>query len=276
VTSRLPAPSVTPRRSPRSVSATVRARAPLSRFLLGSAGVLAVFSVWEVASRVGLVNAVYLPPPSRVVVRIPDLLRYGPLVPDVVTSLTAIAVGVLVGHLVGLSLATAAFRLPWFRMVVSPVIELTRGIAPLALLPAFLLLFGLGIKSAIAIIAWTAWVPIFLNTLEGLDAVNPAHIRSAAATGASQLKILISVYVPSILGHYLTGLRLAVGAGWLAVVAAEMLGANAGLGFRIFEFSVVFRIADMYATIMVIGILGLLTNVLIMGAQHRALRWRTS
>lgn len=230
---------------------------------------------WELLARLGMVNATYLPPPSEVVRALPGLLTDGPLAADVWASLVTVLYGVLLGHLVAVPFAAVAFRFRWLRELISPVVELVRGIAPLALLPAFLLLFGLGRRSAVAIIVWCAWVPIFLNLLEGLDAVDPVLIRSARATGARARKILVSVYVPATIGHYLTGLRLAIGSAWLAVVAAEMLGANAGLGFRILEWSQVFRITDMYAAILVIGALGLAMNMVVSGVHRRVLRWRS-
>lgn len=250
--------------------------AALRRGALALTGIVGAAALWEVVGRTGIVNPVYLPPPSLILPRIPVLLREGTLYQDVVTSLSAILYGVVLGHLVGVPAAVVAFRYPWVRSVISPVIELIRGIAPLALLPAFLLLFGLGLVSAVAIIVWCAWVPLFLNLLEGLDAVDPALVRSARATGARSWKIATSVYAPASVGHYLTGLRLAIGAGWLAVVAAEMLGSNSGLGFRIFEFSQVFRIVDMYALILIIGVIGLLMNAAVTVVRHRVLHWRSA
>jgi len=246
------------------------------RWFLGLLGIGACAAAWEVTARAALVDPVYLPAPSGVVQRIPGLFLEGPLRQDIITSLSAIVYGVLLGHLIAIPAAALAFRFRWVRDLISPVIELVRGIAPLALLPAFLLLFGLGINSAVAIITWCAWVPIFLNLLEGLDSVDSALIRSARATGARHVKVVTGVYMPASLGHYLTGLRLAVGAAWLAVVAAEMLGSDAGLGFRIFEWSQIFRIPDMYAAILVIGIIGLLMNALIALVQRRLLRWRSA
>lgn len=253
-----------------------KVRAHSRRWLIGLLGIASAAATWEVAARTGLVNATYLPPPSAVVRALPGLLVSGPLLRDVLASLTAVGYGVLLAHLVAIPVAVLVFRYRWLRDFISPVVELIRGIAPLALLPAFLLLFGLGLRSGVAIITWCAWVPIFLNLLEGLDAVDPSLIRSARATGADQLKIVTGVYVPATIGYYLAGLRLAIGSAWLAVVAAEMLGSNAGLGFRIFEWSQVFRITDMYAAILVIGAIGLAMNTAVGAVHRRVLRWRSS
>jgi NitT/TauT family transport system permease protein len=251
-----------------------RRRVAVIRLSHGIVGVCVVGAGWELAVRTGAVDRVYLPTPSTVIGRLPGLFAAGPLRSDVLASLAAVGVGTAIANVIALALALCAYKLMWFRMTIAPVIELIRGIAPLALLPAFLLLFGLGQSSAIAIIVWCAWVPIYLNVLSSLDAIDPTLIRSARAMGAGPVRIVSSVYVPATADGYLTGLRLAFGAGWLAVVAAEMLGSNAGLGFRILEWSQTFRIVDMYAAIVVIGLIGLAINMVVTGAQRRVTRWR--
>lgn len=243
---------------------------------VGLAGAVAVVLAIEILVRSGLVDARFLPPPSEVGARLPSLLVGGPLLGDLVSSVRSIVTGVLLGHVVALPLVALAYRHRWFRVAITPTVEFVRGIAPLALLPAFLLLFGIGAKAGVAVITWCAWVPLYINILEGLDAVDPAVVRAARSMCASPAKLVTSVYVPSVVGHYFSALRLAIGAGWLAVVAAEMLGSDSGLGYRIFEFSQIFRIPDMYATIAVIGIVGLLTNAGVMRLQQRFTAWRTA
>ena len=206
------------------------------RTWVGLAGALSVVLAIEVLVRSGLVDARFLPPPSEVGARLPALLVGGPLPGDLASSLRSILTGVLLGHVVALPLVALAYRHRWFRVAITPTVEFVRGIAPLALLPAFLLLFGIGAKAGIAVITWCAWVPLYIrqdNLLEGLDAVDPAVVRAAHSMCASPAKLVASVYVPSVVGHYFSALRLAIGAGWLAVVAAEMLGSDSGLGYRI-------------------------------------------
>jgi NitT/TauT family transport system permease protein len=245
------------------------------RFGFGAGGVLTAFAGWELSVRGGVVDQIYLPPPSRILAVLPELVSDGPLAADVGTSLWTVAVGLAIGFVLGVTLAVATYLAPWLRWAVSPLVELVRGIAPLALLPAFLLLFGLGTPSAIAIIVWVAWVPIFLNVLEGLDSTDRELVLVARSMGANLADLLVSVYAPSLVGYLLTGLRLGLGNAWLAVVAAEMLGANAGIGFRILEWSQTFRIVDMYGAIVVIGLIGLALNSLILLVQRRYTRWRS-
>ena len=246
------------------------------RHVLGLLAILSVFFGWELLARFEVINPVYLPPPSEILKQIPGQLVHGPLPKDLGTSLFAVSVGVGVSLIVGSSMATLASSVIWVRWFVSPIIELMRGIAPLALLPAFLLLFGLGISSEIAIICWVSWVPIYINLLQGLDSTDPELLTAARSMGATFRTLVLTVHLPSISGDLLTGVRLAFGNAWLAVVAAEMLGANAGMGYRILEFSQTFRVTDMYGAILVIGFTSLTINGVFVFVHDRVARWKTN
>jgi NitT/TauT family transport system permease protein len=244
------------------------------RWCAAFGGPACAFALSETASRSGLVDLTYLPPPTVVAAALPDLMVHGPLWRDLLASLSAVAIGVTGSTLLGVAMAVLARRFPVLRWVVTPIIELMRGLAPLALLPAFLLIFGLGQASEIAIIVWVAWVPVYINSLEGLDETDSELLLAARTMGASFGQLLVSVYLPSVSGHLLSGLRLAFGNAWLAVVAAEMLGSNRGLGYRILEYSQTFRIADMYAAILVIGGTSLGINAVLLVTYRRFTRWR--
>lgn len=240
-----------------------------TRRWLGAAGILLGLAAWEGLART--LDPAYLPPPSAVAVRLPGLFVRGPLLGDAAASVSAVLAGTLASCAIGVPLAVLAHACTAVRWLLAPLVELVRGIAPLALLPAFLLLFGLGTGSTIAIIAWVAWPPVFITVLAGLDATDPSLVDAARSMGAGWAWLLASVYLPSLAGHLLAAVRLAAGSAWLAVVAGEMLGSNAGLGFRILEWSQAFRIADMYAAIAVIGACGLAMNgaILALGRMFR-------
>lgn len=228
--------------------------------LLGLLGVAAALLAWEALIRLQLLDPVYLPPPGEVLAALPSLVWQGPLLADVRASLHAVLAGTALACLFALPAAALAHFYAPFRWLTAPLVELVRGIAPLALLPAFLLIFGLGGKSTIAIIVWVAWPPLFINVLAGLDATCSTLIDAARSMGANLPWLLATVYLPAVFGHLLAGLRLALGSAWLAVVAAEMLGANAGIGFRILEWSQTFQVTAMYGAIVVTGVVSLVIN----------------
>ncbi|RSZ58872.1 ABC transporter permease [Massilia atriviolacea] len=240
--------------------------------LTGACGIVAVLCAWELLVGLGGVDPTYLPPPSAVAAVLPGLFLDGPLMADVRASLSAVLSGTLIACLIALPATVAAHLCAPLRWLSAPIVELVRGIAPLALLPAFLLVFGLGTRSTVAIIVWVAWPPLFINVLAGLDATDRRLIEAARSMGATTGWLLLTVYMPSVAGHFLAGLRLALGSAWLAVVAAEMLGANAGIGFRILEWSQTFHITAMYGAIVVIGVISLGLNGVLAWASAMSTR----
>jgi NitT/TauT family transport system permease protein len=184
-----------------------------------------------------------------------------------------IGVGFGMATLLGLTTAVACKVFATIDYATATIVELIRGIAPLALLPAFMLIFGLGFASIVAAIVWVAWIPIFLNTLQGMKSADPLLIKAARSMGSNKMQIALKVILPSAIPFIVAGLRLAMGSAFLVVVAAEMLGANSGLGFYILNASQTFEIPEMYAAIFMIGIVGLLLNTAFLLAARLLTPW---
>jgi len=180
---------------------------------------------------------------------------------ETVATMQRIGVGFGLATLLGLTMAILCRVFETVDYATATLVELIRGIAPLALLPAFMLIFGIGFISKVAVIVWVAWIPIFLNTLQGMKSADPLLIKAARSMGSTKLQIAFKVILPAAAPFIVTGLRLAMGSAFLVLVAAEMLGENSGLGFYILDMSQTFEIPEMYAAIFMIGILGLLLNI---------------
>jgi NitT/TauT family transport system permease protein len=243
------------------------------RHAVGAASVLSVLLLWEGAVRLELIDSVFLPEPSVILARTAALLRSGVLVREAAASMQRIGLGFGLGAVVGITLAVLCHLSRFVEYALSPLVELIRGVAPLALLPAFMLLFGIGYQAHVAIIAWVAWVPVFLNALQGMKTVDPVFLKAARSIGSSRRQLVFKCILPATAPYILAGLRLGVGSAFLVLVAAEMLGANSGLGFYILESSQTFRIVEMYAAIVAIGALGLIVNGLFMLAARFLLPW---
>ena len=170
--------------------------------------------------------------------------------------------GFALSALLGMALAIACHLLWVVRAGSSWVIEIIRAIPPLALLPAFLLLFGIGFKFPVAMIVWVAWIPVFLNTLDGLDEVDQ-NIREAAWEFCPMRTVVRTVVLPVAAPQILTGLRLAMGSCFLVIVVAEIMGSTVGLGYYIQDASSTFRIPEMYAAIATLGVMAFLANWLV-------------
>jgi NitT/TauT family transport system permease protein len=267
-----PPPTVTRTRSRRW-------RGPVAR--LGSAvqrsiAIAALLAVWETFPRLNVVDATFLPPLSQVLQAWWALAASGQLAQHVEASLArslsgfglAIAVAVPLGLLIG-----------WYKPVatlLSPLLELFRNTAALALLPVFVLILGLGETSKIAIILYGCLWPILLNTISGVRTVDPLLVKSARSLGLSPLRLFRQVILPAAVPTIFTGIRLAGAYSILILIAAELVGAKAGLGYLITYAQFNFDVPDMYAGILSISAIGLVINRLLVALERRFSTWRTS
>ncbi|MFG2166305.1 ABC transporter permease [Micromonospora chersina] len=244
------------------------------RALHRSVALLALAAVWETAPRAGLVDRVFLPPLSEVLTAWWTLLRTGQLADHVGASLTR--------SLTGLALAVAAaiplgLLIGWYRPLaelLSPLLEVFRNTAALALLPVFVLILGLGETSKIALVVYACSWPILLNTIAGVKGVDPLLVRSARSMGLNHLRLFQKVILPAAVPTIFTGVRLAGAYSILVLVAAEMVGAKAGLGYLINYAQYNFAIPDMYAGIITISAIGLVVNQLLVAGERRFSTWR--
>lgn len=238
--------------------------------------VIALFlALWEAAPRLGLVDEVFLPPFSAVLDAGIELIRNGQLQEHISTSLTRS----LIGFAIALSAAVpVGVAIAWYRPVaefLSPILELFRNTAALALLPVFILILGIGETSKIALVVYASFFPILLNTITGVRTVDPLLIKSAISLGFSPIPLFRKVVLPAAVPSIFTGIRMAASASILVLIAAEMVGARAGLGYLITAAQQNFQIPDMYAGIVAISLVGLTFNGVLVAIERRLSRWRT-
>ncbi|WBB83125.1 ABC transporter permease [Micromonospora sp. WMMC264] len=262
-----PAPAVAPRRPGRLLGLGGRA-------LHRSAALLALAVIWETAPRAGLVDRVFLPPLSEVLAAWWELLRTGQLADHVGASLTRSLTGLALAVVTAIPLG---LLIGWYRPLadlLSPLLEVFRNTAALALLPVFVLILGLGETSKIALVVYACSWPILLNTVAGVKGVDPLLIRSARSMGLNHLRLFQKVILPAAVPTVFTGVRLAGAYSILVLVAAEMVGAKAGLGYLVNYAQYNFAIPDMYAGIITISAIGLVVNQLLVAGERRFSTWR--
>lgn len=219
---------------------------------------------------------VFLPPLQEVLAALGTLLAKGQLQNHLGASLTrsASGFGIAVVSAVVLGLLVA-----WYGALdrfLNPLLEVFRNTAALALLPVFTLLLGIGETSKISIVAYAAFFPVLLNTIAGVRTVDPLLIRAARSLGLSNFTLFQKVILPSAVPTIFTGIRMAGTSSILVLIAAEMVGAKAGLGYLIVNSQSSFLIPDMYAGILTVSLLGLAVNYLLVGVERYFSRWRTA
>ncbi|MGW7056066.1 ABC transporter permease subunit [Streptomyces sp. NPDC054887] len=275
-------PAVKPvRGAPRSRAFAARVRGGARRlpYLLlkgatKSVAVAGLLLLWETAPRLGLVDRTFLPPFSEVAGAWWQLAADGQLADNARASLTrsftgfglAVAVAVPLGLLIG-----------WYRPVadlLGPLLEVFRNTAALALLPVFVLLLGIGETSKISIVVYACTWPILLNTISAVRSVDPTLLRLARSMDLSAPRLFQKVILPASVPVMFTGIRLAGAVSILVLVAAEMIGAKAGLGYLINASQYNFAIPQMYAGIITISAIGVFFNQLLVAVERRLSSWR--
>lgn len=232
-------------------------------FRRGLAGVAVIAALWWFLPADG---AVLLPPLGQVLNALLDLVETGQLLRDIWHSTFRVIAGVLTA--VGLATALGMAALVDRRSVdyAAGVFELLRPVPPIAWTPVAILLFGIGWAPAVAIVALSAFFPMWLSLLKGIDGVKKEHLIAANCLGASRMVLFTDVLVPSILPYFAHGVRLAVGFGWFSVIAAEMVGASSGLGHALQSTSLNLEMSKTYGYLLVIGLIGVASSLLLLSA----------
>ena len=225
--------------------------------LLGAAGLVIFLAIWTWASgRLG--NAVLLPSPLSVFETYGELISDGSLAVDVRASLVRVIAGFLMAASVAVPLALILAYSRILRGLAMPLIALIRPIPPIAWIPLAILWMGLGDPPSYFITSIAAFFPIFLNAFAGGTSLQQEHINAARSLGAGPGALLVKVMLPSALPMIVTGLRIGLGQAWMAVVTAELIAAQSGLGYMIQVSRLALETSRVLVGMTVIGLLGAL------------------
>jgi ABC-type nitrate/sulfonate/bicarbonate transport system permease component len=230
--------------------------------------------LWEMVVYVGWFKPTLLSPPS---VAFPEVWTYfasGAILPHLGASLQRGALGFSIAALVGVPLGLFIGSVRLVSLAASPIIEFLRQLPPLAMLPVFLLFLGLGFRAQVAIVIWAAIWPILLNTITGARGIDERLKKAARTLGAGRRDIFLKVALPSALPTIMTGVRLGASYAFLVLVAAEMVGADSGLGFLILNNQYTFKIPQMYAAILILALLGVILNYGLIALERHLTPWR--
>jgi ABC-type nitrate/sulfonate/bicarbonate transport system permease component len=230
-----------------------RALETASRLLL----IAALVGGWQIAATHGAINRLILPPPSEVGSAWWSALRDGTLFDDATASLYRIALGFALASALGIVVGIATGLLPLLERQLGWIVEILRPIPPIAWIPLAILWFGIGDRPAIFIVFLGAFFPIFTATFLGIRGVDRVKIDSARSLGASRWLVVTDVLLPGALPTILLGLRTGLGVGWMSVIAAELIGARSGLGYRVQLDQVLLQSDGIIAGMLTIGLAGI-------------------
>jgi sulfonate transport system permease protein len=240
---------------------------------------LAVLIVWQLVSSSGLVSEQKLPSPSTVLHTAITLITtnsaaYGTLQGAMVVSLERVAIGFALGGAAGLVLAVIAGLSRLGENSVDPLLQMLRTLPLFGLIPVFIVWFGIGELPKVLLIALGAAIPLYLNTFAGIRNVDAKLAEAGQSLGLTRAEKIRHIILPGALPQMLVGLRQSLGVAWLALVVAEQINANAGLGFMISQATQFLRNDVIFVALLVYCLLGLITDALVRLLERRALTWR--
>ncbi len=235
----------------------------LSRFhyvCLSLSGLLGLLLIWSLITSTGLIQPLFLVSPRAVLLSIVDLFQTGVLLPDIWASLLRVVLAMLLSFLVAFPMGIAIGVSRKFQAILEPVIAFIRYIPPSAFIPIAIVWFGIGETEKVSII-FLGIAPYLTLLIADMAAnVRSELIDVALTLGASRYQVIRKMVIPSALPGIWDALRIMTGSAWTFVIIAEIVGASSGLGFLMTESQRFLRTDAIFATIVVIGILGLMTD----------------
>lgn len=232
----------------------------LGRYGVTWLAVLTAVIIWSIGSAFS--SPFFFPSPLAVCSSLADLTASGVLPHAIAISYFRILLGWAIGCAVAVPLAIVAGRIALVRQMVEPFFNFFRFIPPIAFLGVAILWFGIGEESKVAIIIYTSLFTVFMNTMAGAASVDESPSRAALCLGATRRQVLLRVILPATVPAILVGMRIGMGFSFMTVVAAEMIAANEGVGFLIYNARLFLKTANAFAGILTLGAMGLLADML--------------
>jgi NitT/TauT family transport system permease protein len=237
---------------------------------LNGFSVLLGLAIWWAVAALG----VQIPTPAETLSRGFEMAQDGTLLEDVIASLKRVLGGFLIG--VGLAIPVG-FLMGWYwpmRALIEPWVQFFRTIPPLALIPIMIVLLGIGEAPKVFLIFIAAFLVSVISTYQGVVSVDRTLINAARVLGSKDTGIFLRVVVPASTPFILVGMRVGLGSAWATLVAAELVAAQAGLGYRMKAAQLYSDEATIFVGIIAIGILGLLMDRALLMAEKKLTGWQ--
>lgn len=239
-------------------------------------GPLLLLAAWQAASSLQLVSPRVLAAPSTVLTTGWDLVKDGELQRHLWVSLGRVTRGLTIGVSAGLVLALVAGLFRIAEDLLDPPIQMLRTLPILALVPLFILWFGIGETPKVALVALGTMFPIYLNTYAGIRGIDNKLVEAATTLSLSRAQLILHVVLPGALPGALVGLRYSLGIAWLILVISEQINATAGIGYLMTNAREFLRTDIIVVGLVIYSLLGLLTDAFVRILERRVLVWRVA
>jgi ABC-type nitrate/sulfonate/bicarbonate transport system permease component len=237
-------------------------------------GPVALLVIWFAMTSIGLINPLFVPPPQAVGRTILTLSSGSPIYLDIASTVERLVLGFGIGASLGVILGIPVGYSEKLYRSIDPLIDFFRSVPVTALFPLFLLLFGIGDVAKVGIVAWSSSLIVIFNTIYGVKNSRKMRVLVAQTMKATRLQIFYKVVLPDSLPQIFVGLRTGLSLALIVVIVTEMfLGTTTGIGQRIFNTSITYRVPEMYASILIAGILGYSLNKCFALLERRLVHW---
>lgn len=240
---------------------------------IGKSGIITwilLIAIWQIASM--FYSPSFLPGPLTTLEGFKEIILSGKLWEDISISLYRVALGWTRALLIGIPVGLLIGRFKGINWLIEPFINFFRFVPAIGFLTLFLMWFGVGEESKLVLITYASLFPIVINTIAGVNEIDPVKYEAAESLGANRVQSFFTVTVPGSVPSILTGIRLGLSSAIISIVGAEMLAANSGLGYLIFTSRLYFRTDWIFVGIVTLGLLGFAADKLLRFIASKALR----
>lgn len=259
-----------------AVRASIRARRHRRRVVqwgLGIASVVLVVGIYDAVTHLPGSNPAIVPPLHAIGDKAVSLIADGSLPSAAGASLETVAIGYVIGC--GLGILIGSLR-GWFRIIgylLDPIIDSLRPVPALAYIPLVILWVGIGENARVLVISVASFLSCVVSVSAGMREVPIVYVEAARTMGARRARVFWTIAIPASVPYIFAGLRVALGAAWGTLVAAELIAAQNGLGFLLETGQEFLQTAQVMTSLVTIGVLGFLMDVLLRVLQRRVARW---
>jgi ABC-type nitrate/sulfonate/bicarbonate transport system permease component len=266
--------------SSRSPEALARQRARRSarqrrrlQMSLGFLSVLVVISAYTVLTQLPGSNPALLPPPAAIVKAFINGVEDGSLLSATASSLGRVGMGYVAGCMIAIIIGSLRGWYTTIGYLLDPIIDALRPVPALAYIPLVILWFGIGETARVLVIGFASFLSCVVSVTAGMKEVPSVYVEAARTLGASERRVFLTVALPSSLPYVFAGLRVAIGAAWGTLVAAELIAAQNGLGYLLQAGQEFFHSEIVIVALIIIGVIGFIMDFALKALQTWVLRW---
>ncbi|MFH1721812.1 MAG: ABC transporter permease [Candidatus Altiarchaeota archaeon] len=239
-------------------------------FILSLLGFLLL---WQIASESGLVNITLFPPPTEVAAATWEQVESGELIEHTTTSLYRVAIGLSIGSILGVVCGLTTGRVQFVHESLSPILHVFRSFPPVAIIPLIIVWLGIGESAKLFSISFAVFFPVWISTHSGASGIPVYYLRASSTLTSSKWKKWRHIVFPASIPFIITGIRTSIGIAYIMVFVSELAGASRGLGYLIYVSNLTYRIDIMMVGLLMLGLLGVLSDTLFVYVSGRIFPW---